>query len=229
VVRGVSGVGHLDAASRRSRRQARPDRARRGSGEEQAAAPALPPRDGADLQAHAGREVPDARFVHIYRNGLEVARSIDRLCQKGEWFGGNAYKWEQLRRYAEGRPDTAALPELCDTYYAKGLLEWRLSTEAAVRFLRSLAADRFLELSYATFSSRPAATIRSVLEFIGVDADPAVLEYADASIARRTSTLDARPLGDLESTLGGELLPLSMSSGGGGLTAHGEPTQPRRR
>lgn len=36
---------------------------------------------------------PDARFIHIYRNGLEVARSIEKLSNRGEWFGANAYKW----------------------------------------------------------------------------------------------------------------------------------------
>ncbi|MDK2847172.1 MAG: hypothetical protein PWP34_525 [Desulfuromonadales bacterium] len=29
----------------------------------------------------------DARFIHIYRNGLEVARSIEKASEKGGWFG----------------------------------------------------------------------------------------------------------------------------------------------
>ena len=39
---------------------------------------------------------PDAHFIHIYRNGLEVARSIEKRSNAGAWFGANAYKWEKL-------------------------------------------------------------------------------------------------------------------------------------
>ena len=35
---------------------------------------------------------PDARFIHIYRNGIEVARSIEKRSVRGNWFGANSYK-----------------------------------------------------------------------------------------------------------------------------------------
>src|SRR5262245_51402655 len=40
------------------------------------------------------RIFPDARFIHIFRNGLEVANSIEKESKEGKWFGANAYKWE---------------------------------------------------------------------------------------------------------------------------------------
>src|SRR5690606_33383867 len=37
---------------------------------------------------------PDARFIHIYRNGLEVANSIKKMSEAGKWFASNQYKWQ---------------------------------------------------------------------------------------------------------------------------------------
>ena len=86
---------------------------------------------------------PDARFIHIHRNALEVARSIASQCEAGLWFASNTYKWNQLVRYAHDRGETASLPALCSNYFRMGLLEWRLSTEAIVKFLRCLPDERY--------------------------------------------------------------------------------------
>ena len=43
---------------------------------------------------------PEARFVHIYRNGFEVAKSIEKLSKQGQWYGYNNYKWNLLVQYA---------------------------------------------------------------------------------------------------------------------------------
>lgn len=162
---------------------------------------------------------PDARFIHIYRNGLEVARSIKNISDRGGWFGANEYKWKQLSDYAKKNHDTAELPELCDSYYYKGLLEWRLSTESAVNFLSTLPKDKYMEISYATFSGKPVDTIRRVLTHIGVSDDSSVIEFADKNISRRTTNLENNPLTDTELKLGGKLLSTSMdSTGSKGLT-----------
>jgi hypothetical protein len=65
---------------------------------------------------------PTARYIYIWRNGCEVALSIEKLCLQGKWFGGSEYKWNLLVNYARKDINTAHLPELCSTYYLKGLL-----------------------------------------------------------------------------------------------------------
>jgi hypothetical protein len=72
---------------------------------------------------------PNCRFVHIHRNGLEVARSIAEQDRQHGWFRDNQYRWQLLVDYASKDPTTSRLPKLVDTPYEKGLLEWRLSTE----------------------------------------------------------------------------------------------------
>jgi hypothetical protein len=165
---------------------------------------------------------PDARFVHIYRNGLEVARSIQEMCNGGKWFAAGQYKWEQLALLAQARDETATLPALCTNYYDQGLLEWRLSTEAAVDCLSTLSEDRYLEFSYADFINDPLSVILAVLSFIGIGGQPAIEEFVKGTIRRNTPSLDGNNLSDKEIKIGGKLLSISMASGKGvGLTSSG--------
>ena len=160
---------------------------------------------------------PDARFIHIYRNGLEVARSIEKASEKGEWFGAHSYKWDMLVDYARNSDDTKNLPELCTTHYDKGLLEWRLSTEAAVGFLRRLPDASFFETNYDEFIDDPVETISKILVFIGVDRDPNVETFVSGTVARKSSKLDSETISEKEQTIGGNLLQLS-ADGEKGLT-----------
>ena len=48
-------------------------------------------------------------------------------------------------------PETAPVPALCQSYYEKGLLEWRVSTQAVTSFLGRLPQDNWLEVSYSAF------------------------------------------------------------------------------
>jgi LPS sulfotransferase NodH len=160
---------------------------------------------------------PDARFVHIYRNGLEVARSIEKASEKGGWFGVSSYKWDLLVDYAWNSDETKNLPELCTTPYDKGLLEWRLSTEAAVGFLRRLPDAAFLEVNYDEFIDNPVETISKILVFIGVDRDPDVETFVSGNVARKSSRLDSEKVSEKEQMIGGALLQLS-ADGGKGLT-----------
>jgi hypothetical protein len=165
---------------------------------------------------------PEARYVHIHRNGLEVARSIEKLSEEGRWFGAGDYKWEQLARFASGEEPTAELPALCDRFFHRGLLEWRLSVESAVSFLETLPEERCLEVSYRAFASTPAETVARILSFLGVEADPEVLRFAREKVSRRSSDLDDAELSPLEIDLGGRLLPRSMEAGGDGLMTRRE-------
>jgi hypothetical protein len=52
-----------------------------------------------NFRLHFIRQIfPDARFIHIYRNGLEVARSIEKASEKGGCFGSGCYKWKHYNQ-----------------------------------------------------------------------------------------------------------------------------------
>lgn len=153
---------------------------------------------------------PDCRFIHIWRNGVEVARSIEALCFQGEWFGSNRYKWDQLVRYARSMPETAELPELCGSYYGMGLLEWRLSTEAATRFLEGLPPGHWVELSYASFMADPLGASTRILETLRLPPEPTVRDFVRGNVRRRSESHDGLALTPLDRLIGGRLLELSV-------------------
>jgi hypothetical protein len=160
---------------------------------------------------------PDARFIHIYRNGLEVARSIENLCERGRWFGARSYKWDRLVDYASSGAETGNLPALCTTYFDKGLLEWRLSTESAVAFLSRLPDSDFIEINYDELVDEPVGTVSRIVGFVGVRNDPDVTAFVSDNVARRSRKLDVGTVCEKTRMIGGALLPLSMD-GARGLT-----------
>lgn len=163
------------------------------------------------------RIFPDARFIHLYRNGLEVARSIEQLCLRGEWFGLNSYKWDALVAHAATHQDLAGLPALCVSAFDRGLLEWRLSNQAAVTFLQQLPDQDFIELSYDQFIDDPLHSVGRILEFLDLPEDPGLSDFVRAKVARRSSRLQTAVEEDRWRRIGGRLLALSMD-GGEGLT-----------
>jgi len=155
---------------------------------------------------------PDARFVHIYRNGFEVAQSIARECAAGPWFGYDSYKWQQLVKYAFGSEQTASLPSLCSDYFRMGLLEWRLSTEATVKFLDGLPQERFVELSYDRFLQDPKSALEQTLSHLGLEIDDDMLRFVEEQIVRQGGAPHSYRPSDEEWQIGGALLPMSMDS-----------------
>ncbi len=154
---------------------------------------------------------PNARYIHIYRNGLEVARSIEERCINGRWFGVGKYKLQQLVQYAKQKPNTEHIPLLCNDFFEKGLMEWRLSVESIVSFLSAVSIQRYLEFSYQSLTHNPSEIICKVLSFLKLPVDKEVIEYANINVKRNKRIVDN--LKDIEKkiTIGGPLLPYSMS------------------
>ncbi|WP_118828430.1 sulfotransferase family protein [Salinibacter ruber] len=152
---------------------------------------------------------PKAHYVHIFRNGLEVARSIESKHRKDGWFGrnGNNYKWQELVRYARTQGDPFdKLPKKCSTIYEKGLLEWRLSTRAAVDFLSGLPNHRYVEVPYRAFVDNSVEMTDYILSSIGLQLEEQVEKFVESNVNRRSPELSVRDASDVELEIGGNLL-----------------------
>ena len=149
---------------------------------------------------------PDARFIIIRRNGLEVAKSIERMCQDGKWYVANPAKWRYLEHYAKSKHDTENLPALCENYYEMGLLEWRLSTEAIEEFLGGQPETHYIRVNYASLVKDKTDTVRKIISFMGLEEDPQVTRFVEKNINRRSEDLADHSLSDKEKKIGGKLL-----------------------
>jgi hypothetical protein len=149
---------------------------------------------------------PDALFVHLLRNGLEVARSTERMPVENQWYGHDDYKWKLLEEYAGRSERYRDLPVLCDTVRQRGLLEWRLSVETAVEFLDALPAERLISLTYEELLDRPVEIVRRIEEFADLAPSKTVHSFATANLQRRSPKIDVTHLSDVEERLAGELM-----------------------
>jgi len=125
---------------------------------------------------------PDALFVHILRNGIEVARSIER---EAGWYAKYNYRWDLIEEYAKSRPETRDLVDLCNTDYEKGLLEWRLSLDTFYSSTDMIDSDRILEITYDELMQDPMQTTSKILGFLKLPSDDNSLKFAENNLARR--------------------------------------------
>ncbi len=132
---------------------------------------------------------PDAKFLHLLRDGIDVAQSIARLTQTRSWFGHDNYKWELLQAHARAGGEDALLAWCTDDFH-RGLLEWRLSVQAAQGSLRALPADSWMELRYEEIIAQPDAMWAQLEKFMGLKFDEKVQAHAREQLARQSPVAD---------------------------------------
>jgi hypothetical protein len=103
---------------------------------------------------------PDARFIHIVRDGRAVASSLLHVNFWRGWYGPQGWRAGLLS------PEDEAAWEACDrSFVALAGLEWRIQMRAMDAARRALDPERFLEVKYETFCEQPLESCRRVLEF----------------------------------------------------------------
>jgi hypothetical protein len=105
------------------------------------------------------RAFPDALYVHLIRDGRDAALSFLALTRKA--------------RFNPARPRSVGA-------FAA---QWRLEVADARRFGRERVAGRYLEIGYGDLVTDPQRTLRETCEFLGLEFDPAMLEYHRATDA----------------------------------------------
>jgi omega-hydroxy-beta-dihydromenaquinone-9 sulfotransferase len=115
---------------------------------------------------------PDAKFIHIVRDGRAVASSLLHVnaWQWRGWYG--PYSWRYGPLSAE---DQAAWERHNRSFVALAGLQWKIHSRAVEAARQELEPSRFLEVKYETFCQEPLETCRRVLEVTQLP-DSAVFE-----------------------------------------------------
>lgn len=149
---------------------------------------------------------PHARLINIVRHGVEVARSIERQAVAGLWYGRHERKWHLLVEHARAHGYEGALEHVA-SMYDRGLLEWRMSVEAAEQFFaRHPHAPPRLLLRYEELLADPAGAARRLCAFLGLDEDPAMTRFAGEQVRRRHPAGDAGPAPPSTEPIAGDTL-----------------------
>jgi hypothetical protein len=145
---------------------------------------------------------PDAHFVHIVRDGVDVAHSIERMAAVtkrlafrpplNEWWGVGDVKWTTLER--DGRtagyyPDEVGQ---LNSDAQRGAYEWLVSLHE-VDAWREHLGPRLVELRYQDLTRDPRATVRGIIESIGLSCPDEWLERS-ISMVNPANTWQGIPL-----------------------------------
>jgi len=120
---------------------------------------------------------PSARFVHIVRDGIEVAQSIERIASAtrsmafrpplNNWWGINDSKWTALVHdgTAAGYYPDEVSQLTTDAY--RGAYEWILSVRE-IDAWRSRLGSRLIELRLEDLIDEPRRTLKPVVDWLGL-------------------------------------------------------------
>jgi hypothetical protein len=153
---------------------------------------------------------PQARFIHLIRDGRDVALSLeaalDRWFPAGYWQASRHYTFYQ--EYAAGRADLAgrlaAIPQ-GGRNYPRCLLVWLCSVVAGRAAGQALGPERYFELRYETLIEQPAEALAAVGSFIGQPIPAEVGRFAQNTL-RPDSLGKADPDPDLTAAIAGDML-----------------------
>ncbi|MFG0283436.1 MAG: sulfotransferase family protein [Phycisphaerales bacterium JB039] len=148
---------------------------------------------------------PSARFINIIRHGVEVARSIARKVEAGEWYGVDDRKWPLLCEHAEAR-GLGDLAASCRTPYERGLLEWRMSVEAAAPVVEELGGRQLIQVTYAELIDFPDQVIARIERFLRLPHDETAAAWAATNVRRLNPAADEAPAPESTDRIAGATL-----------------------
>lgn len=130
---------------------------------------------------------PDAKFIYLHRNGLEVAYSIARMAENGNWFGQNNRKWKLLEELlpASNRKGYST--------FDKCFIEWQLSMSYSEDFFSNLDSNRCYKLSYQSLVENPSYHIENLFRFLNLKSDNDFVNNITQGIKRQRKQIIARP------------------------------------
>jgi hypothetical protein len=155
------------------------------------------------------RVIPDARYVYIYRDGIDATGSaklrwtaeldLPYLARKVRYvpptdlpyyglryFGNRIHRaFSPDKRLAFWGPKLADMEQilLAHTLNEVCALQWQRCVENAERAFGTMAAERVLRVRYEDFVRQPMENLRRVLEFVGVGASDEQLRAATRKVS----------------------------------------------
>lgn len=123
--------------------------------------------------------VPNARYIHLVRDGYEVASSIARLASKNsyriagkpdmnQWWGVGDYKWRALVRDGQSAGYyPGQVTETDGLGMRRGAYEWLVSLREVDRY-RSKLGRRLLEIRYPDLVSETIQVLTDVCDLLDI-------------------------------------------------------------
>lgn len=132
---------------------------------------------GAEILEEAARVYPEARTIHIIRDGRDVAASVMRFMwerPKGEEGGIYGLEPEEIERRDRYREDPSSVLASDGLFTEKRLRAiargWAKEVAQVAERGPEVLGDRYAEVRYEALIARPAGELGRLLAFLGADA-----------------------------------------------------------
>lgn len=124
---------------------------------------------------------PDAKVIHIYRNGVDVANSLRVRSQAGL---KHFQRWRNLERRLAFSWWNQLSPKLYVRNFTleDGFALWETYTRRADKHIAGWHPDRTRVIQYEYFLANPAATLQDICDFVGIAANSAQIQNASVGI-----------------------------------------------
>jgi hypothetical protein len=159
---------------------------------------------------------PDARFIHMVRNGVDVALSLEKLVeqrfspargyQPGYW--GSNWNYLMFEDYAENVPELSQPLEAVRSRpsdYARALFVWLCCVWEGRQASREMGKEKILEVRYRHLVQEPAAEMRRLVQFLQESEDERMIAFARTVL--HANSLDRQdPDPEVTSAIAGSML-----------------------
>ena len=106
---------------------------------------------------------PEARFVHVIRDGRAVANSLLQMSWWKGYRGPEGWGWGPLPEGYEREWESSAR-----SFPVLAALEWKVLMDAFEESQSEIAPERWLDIRYEDLVHDPVSTSKSVLEHVGL-------------------------------------------------------------
>jgi len=110
---------------------------------------------------------PDAKFIHVYRDGRAVVNSLLAVTWWSGWRGPANWRWGEL---------TSAQREKWERYgrsfVALAAIEWEILMAAQEAAKENISSSDLLEIRYEDLCQEPVATFQKAVEFCDLQWSP---------------------------------------------------------
>lgn len=148
------------------------------------------------------KSFPEAKYIYLSRNGLEVSKSIEKRIQKKNWFTGN--KFTLLLQFS-GNENTF------ESDQQKGMWEWTLSINESDLFFKNLSKDKYYHLSYQDFIENTEDRLKQIYNFLNLNTSEEFLSILSKNISRKNKTI-TKTDDKLLLEIGGEILTQTINN-----------------
>jgi hypothetical protein len=148
---------------------------------------------------------PNAKYIYLRRNGLEVSTSIEKRIKKRNWFTGK--KETLLNKHAEKINCKTEV----ETDFEKGMWEWKLSIDESNVFFKNLDNNKFIHLSYQDFIDNPSEELKNIFDFMNLHYSEKFLISISKDIKRKNPSISEIP-NDNSGQIGGDILKQSINN-----------------